>query len=232
MNHVKFHRDSLLCPSFKRRAQAGQSIRNMGVVLDVPISKVAWKFFRPPVYQDILDKTSHQSLVSLGLLQINCLGRSVNHRMTARVRRRRSLLEVVPVLDDLAVFKSENIKTNFRTKEIIVGVSKNPISILENAGSTNSRRIRRELLHYRPKSRQSVSDAKIMLDVFLRIYVTDGLVIPSFDTFQKLKDLLLLNGIVHIPGILKKPFKSCNFRVETYAHNRRGTRGNSSHAKI
>ena len=50
------------------------------------------------------------------------------------------VLEVVPMFHSQSILKSKNFKTDFQDIEIVIGVSKNVVTILKNSDDINTGR--------------------------------------------------------------------------------------------
>ena len=131
---VVLHDDPLLGEGLKRRAETGEPIGDLRVVLDVIIAiEVACEFFHPTVHEYVLYKRSYERLVDVCLVQIHSLGRAINHGVAARVWFGWGLLQVIPVFDDEAVLEAENIEADLGAEKVIVGVRENKVTLLKHS---------------------------------------------------------------------------------------------------
>ena len=128
------HLDALLGKGGKCRTEAGQTVGNAGVVLDVGIAiKVIGGLFRVVALHHIVQEALNQLAVFLGLVRIGDCHRAVGLGVTGGIgRSQRS--QVVPVFSNLAaVIETEDIEGNLLTgtgkvidglKEYLVAIGK------------------------------------------------------------------------------------------------------------
>jgi hypothetical protein len=113
--------------------EAWNGIGNPGIVLDILRSvEVGGKGFSPAA-KEVVHVTLHQGLVCLGLVKLRGDCGAIDHAMPAGAGLGGGLLQVVPVLDDQALFKAKDVEADLRAEEIVLRVGKDKVAILKDA---------------------------------------------------------------------------------------------------
>jgi len=139
------------------------------VLVVVVAVEVTRKALHAAVHQNVVDECCNQILVDLRLAKVLRHRRPVDHRASARVGRVRRLLQVVPVLDDLAILEPENVEADLRAKEVVVGVRENEIAVSEHPYRVHLRRALWQGLQHGAEACKPVTDGKVVLDVLGRV---------------------------------------------------------------
>ena len=133
------HRLTFGCKSLQARNQPRDCIGDPGVVLNVPGSVEVARKGLATTCEKVLHVALHERLIGFGLIEIGGGGGTVNHRVSAGAGFDRGLLQVVPVLDDQAIFEAENVESDAWTKEVVLGVGEDTIAILKDANGIDGR---------------------------------------------------------------------------------------------
>ena len=97
--------------------QAWNGIGDPRIVLDILDSvEIGGETFATAA-EKVVHVTLHQGLVCLGLIKFRGDGGAVDHAMPAGARFGGGLLQVVPVLDDQALFKAKDVETDLGPKK-------------------------------------------------------------------------------------------------------------------
>ncbi len=113
-------------------------------MVDVVVSvKIAVKLCHVTFNENVLNESSDECFVNgcRGAVRGFCW--TINHRVVTRIGGVGFLLQIVSVLDSLAIFEAEYVDTDFGTAYFVVGVRENEITILKNSDGMNLGRIRR-----------------------------------------------------------------------------------------
>jgi hypothetical protein len=130
---------TLCCESLQPGEQAWNGIGNPWIVLDILDSvEIGGKAFATAA-EEVVHVTLHQGLVCLGLVKPRGGGGAIDHAMPAGTGLGGGLLQVVPVLDDQALFKAKDVEADLRTEEIILRVGKDKVAILKDTDRVDLR---------------------------------------------------------------------------------------------
>ena len=131
------HRDPGLRHRFQGLAQPGQPVRDLGVVLDVVVAvEIPGQPVQLPVHQDVVHEPADQLLVRRRLVAVLHIHWPVGHGVLAEVWPFRGVLQVVPMLHDLAVLEPEHVEPDLRPEEVVLGVGEHEVPVLEHEPSS------------------------------------------------------------------------------------------------
>ena len=131
----------------------------------------------------------HERLVGTCLVKIRHFGGAVNHAVSAGAGFRCGLLQVVPVLDDHAVFEAKDVEADFWPEEVVLGVSEDVVAIFKDTDGVD-RRIGRHVLNENGYTFRARSHLQVVLDVLVRVDIRERDLIFSLKRLQEIDDLL------------------------------------------
>src|SRR5690349_8922965 len=103
------------------------------------------------------------------------------------------------MLDDFAVLETENVKPHFWAKEIVAGVGEHEITVLEQTNCMNLRRSLRQRLKERLDAGQAIGHREVVLNVLLRVNVSERPALACFEALEEVDDLLFMVGRGWLP---------------------------------
>src|SRR5687767_5872309 len=121
-----------------------------------------------PVTRMSSTKPATSLFVVVGLCVVGGFRRAISHRVPAWVHGARLLLEVVPVLHNLSVLESEDVKADLGRK-VVVGVCEHVVAILEHADRVHAGRSLGELSQQCAEPCEAITRAEVVLDVLPRM---------------------------------------------------------------
>ena len=179
--------------SLQTRNQPGDCIGDPRVVLDVLGSVEVAREGLPTPCEKVLHVALHERLVGACLVEIRRLGGAVDHSVSAGAGFGRGLLQIIPMLDDQAVFEPEDVESDAWSEEIVLRVSEDIIAIFEDADRIDGR-IGRHVLDEGGDACRARPDLQVVLDVFIRIDICEGNRISGLKRLQEIDDLLFAAG--------------------------------------
>src|SRR5467141_310056 len=105
--------------------------------------------------------------------------------MAAGTRLGGGLLQVVPMLDDLSVFETENVEAHLRAEEIVFGMGKHEIAVLVNPHRIDPGRSLRKRLEESLDPSQAIAYGQVVLNVFVGVDVGERLAVTRLDALEK-----------------------------------------------
>jgi len=175
------------------RNQTRDCIGDPRVVLDVLGSVEVAREGLPTPCEKVLHVALHKRLIGLRLVQIGGDCGTVDHRVSARAGFGRRLLQIIPMLDDQAIFESEDVESDAWSEEVVLRVSEDIIAIFKDADRIDGR-IGRHALDEGGDARRTRPDLEVMLDVFIRIDICERNRIFGLQRLQEIDDLLFTGG--------------------------------------
>lgn len=128
------HCDIVLGHCLQRCTQSGESVGDRGVVLDIVVAvKIRSEFFGCLSHENVSNELLNEGFVCGCLVEVFHVLRSVDHRVSAGICGSGCFDKVVPVFDNPTIFEAEDVETNLRTEEIVVGVREDEVAVLEGA---------------------------------------------------------------------------------------------------
>src|SRR5262249_55053965 len=94
---------------------------------------------------------------------------AVRHTAPARVGRARRYLKIVPMLDDLAVFETKQVKANLRSEKIVLRVREDEVFVSERSHHVHARRAGWQLCEHLGETGDAVGLAQVVLNELVRI---------------------------------------------------------------
>lgn len=117
------------------------------IVLDEPIAlEIVGGVFGPGADDHVFDVAGDEELVVVGSIQIGDLGRAVDHGVPAWVGRCGFGLQVIPVLDGVAVLIAMDVEGDHGATEVIVDVNEGVIAVLKCSQDMGARGVGGELI--------------------------------------------------------------------------------------
>jgi len=179
--------------SLQTRNQPRDCIGDPRVVLDVLGSVEVAREGLPTPCEKVLHVAMHKRLIGLRLVQIGGDCGTVDHRVPAGARFGRGLLQIIPMLDDQAIFEPEDVESDAWSEEVVLRVSKDIIAILKDADRIDGR-IGRHVLDEGGDACRASPDLQVVLDVFIRIDIRERNRISGLKRLQEIDDLLFTAG--------------------------------------
>ena len=192
---VIHHRHACLCHRLQSGSKSIQTVCNLRVVLNVVIAvEIVGQVLRVLAHQHVVYEAAYKFFVRLGLVQVSDLGRTVNQRVSARISFLGSGHEVVPVLHNFAVLKTEDVKTDFRTEEIVVGLSHYIIAVLKDTYGVHAGflRVLSQHAHQFAEAGKTVLCAEVVLNVLVCVDVRNRFRCTCLNRFEQVEYLLFL----------------------------------------
>lgn len=134
VNGVILHFDALFCHCCKSSSKAIKIVSDSGIVLNIIVTiEVFGQAVRVFTLQYVANKVFYELLIGIRFIEIGNLCRSIKRRATRRVLSAVISQEIIPVLNDLSIFKSEDVEARFTTKEVVVGMENDKVTIFKCA---------------------------------------------------------------------------------------------------
>ena len=179
--------------SLQTRNQPRDCIGDPRVVLDVLGSVEVAREGLPTPCEKILHVALHKRPIGLRLVQIGGDCGTVDHRVSARAGFGRGLLQIIPMLDDQAIFEPEDVESDAWSEEVVLRVSEDIIAIFKDADRIDGR-IGRHVLDEGGDTCRARTDLQVVLDVFIRIDICERNRISGLKRLQEIDDLLFTAG--------------------------------------
>ncbi len=125
--------------SLQTRNQPRDCIGDPRVVLDVLRSVEVAREGLPTPCEKVLHVALHKRFIRLRLVQFGGDCGTVDHRMSARAGFGRGLLQIIPMLDDQAIFEPEDVESDAWSEEVVLRVSEDIIAIFKDADCIDGR---------------------------------------------------------------------------------------------
>ena len=113
--------------------------------------------------------------------------------MYAGAAFRCGFLQVVPVLDDQAVFEAKDVEANFWPEEVVLGVCEDIVPIFKDADRIDGR-IGRHVLDEGGDTCRTGSHLQVVLDILIGIDICERNRIFGLKRLQQIDDLLFTAG--------------------------------------
>src|SRR5580658_5030027 len=175
------------------RNQPRDCIGDPRVVLDVLGSVEVAREGLPTPCEKVPHVALHKRLIGLRLVQIGGDCGTVDHRVSARAGFGRGLLQIIPMLDDQAIFEPEDVESDAWPEEVILRVSEDIIAIFKDADRIDGR-FGRQVLDERGDACWARPNLQVVLDVFIRIDICERNPILGLERLQEIDALLLTAG--------------------------------------
>ena len=147
--------------------KAGQTIANTRIVLDEFFSTYVFgNFVMLMTQQDLIIKGLDEGFVSGCLLKAAGRCGTVGHAV-AVPGGGHGFLQVVPMFHNQAIFKTEDVKTDFGTEEIVFGMSEDIIIVLKGPDHLDLETSWRPMLQQIAERRQPITNHEVVLDVLV-----------------------------------------------------------------
>ncbi len=172
--------------------EAGEMVGDPGIVLDVVDAVKIVGEFISAAGEEVVHIALHESFVGLGFVEVGGCGGAVDHGVAAWAGSAWSLLEVVPVLDGLAVFEAEDVEADLGAEEVVLGVEEDEIAILEDANGVDPGGAFGESLKDGGEAGQTIGYGEVVLRVAVGVDVSGRLSVIGLETLQKLDGLLFV----------------------------------------
>src|SRR5271155_3739349 len=179
--------------SLQARKQPRDCIGHPGVVLNVLGSVEVPREGLPTPCEKVLHIALHERIIGLRLIQIGGDCGTVDHRVSARAGFGRRLLQIIPMLDDQAIFEPEDVESDAWSEEVVLRVSEDIIAIFKDADRIDGR-IGRHVLDEGGDACRARPDLQVVLDVFIRIDICERNRISGLKRLQEIDDLLFTAG--------------------------------------
>src|SRR5208282_4038459 len=179
--------------SLQSRNQARDGVGDPGIVLNVFDSvEVAGKGLATAC-EKVVHVALHEGLIRISLVQIGGNCRSVDHGVSAGAAFRCGFLQVVPVLDDQAVFEAKDVEANFWSEEVVLRVSEDIVPIFKDADRIDGR-IGGHVLDEGGDTCRTGSHLQVVLDILVGIDICERNRIFGLKRLQQIDDLLFTAG--------------------------------------
>src|SRR5271168_982116 len=179
--------------SLQTRNQPRDCIGDPRVVLDVLGSVEVPREGLPTACEKVIHVALHERLICIGLVQIGGDRGTVDHRVSARAGFGRGLLQIIPMLDDQAIFEPEDVESDAWSEEVVLRVSDDIIAIFKDADRIDGR-IGRHVLDEGGDTCRARPDLQVVLDVFIRIDIRERNRVSGLQRLQEIDDLLFAAG--------------------------------------
>ena len=117
--------------------------------------------------EKVLHVALHERLICIGLVQIGGDRGTVDHRVPAGAGFGRGLLQIIPMLDDQAIFEAEDVESDAWSEEVVLRVSEDIVAIFKDADRIDGR-IGRHVLDEGGDTCRTGSHLQVVLDILIR----------------------------------------------------------------
>src|ERR1700733_5313476 len=112
--------------------QARYGVGDPWIVLNVCDSVEVARKGLATACEKVVHVALHDRLIRLCLVEIRHRGGAVDHRVATGAEFGCGFLQVVPVLDDQAVFEAKDVEANFWPEEVVFSVSEDIIAVFKD----------------------------------------------------------------------------------------------------
>ena len=153
------------------------------------VINIAFQNVDSAIDKDLINERPHHFSIRVSSFDISDFGRPINHGMAGEIGAF-SRLNIVPMLDGQIAFESEDLKSDSRAAEVILGMSKYEVAVRENTHDIDSWRAFGQALEQRCQAFTPFVSLGVVLNVLIRIDDGHRCLITCFNALEQGADLV------------------------------------------